>query len=296
VGLRGSYSFFACGRVCVTGLVVLLAAGASAQMSAPPDPLDFSGPDPTVRFKDISIEQHLDALVPLDLEFVDESGAAVRIGDYLGDRPAILALVYYECPMLCTRIETVLSAMKFKVGEDFDVITVSIDPGETPEMAGRKKIAHLASLGEPGAESGWHFLTGEAENIELLADTVGFGYVYDGWIINNANEPSGIESQRMNAYRYAWKKRSIPPRPSARPSPISAAIGPTAIPMPLRRTRLPGNFTSVLFTLISVPCRRFRLRRILRKLPNLCRKHLRRRTLTQLKYAQVRRNRPPVLR
>lgn len=162
---------------------LLVAGAASAQVSAPPDPLTFSGPDPTVRFKDIAIEQHLDAQLSLDLAFVDEAGNDVTLGDYLTDRPAILALVYYECPMLCTlelnSVEAVVGAIKYRIGEDYDVITVSIDPGETPELAAQKKAAHMESLGMPAAEKGWHFLTGAPDNIDVLAETVGFGYAYD---------------------------------------------------------------------------------------------------------------------
>ena len=167
----------------VAVLAALISTNATAQVSGPPDPLSLRAPDPTIRFKDIQIQQRLDAQIPMDLSFVDEAGNAVQFGDYLGDRPAILALVYYECPMLCTLVlnglEQVLSAMKYRVGEDFDVITVSIDPGETPALATEKKIAHLESMNMPGAEAGWHFLTGQSLEIDTLAETVGFGYAYD---------------------------------------------------------------------------------------------------------------------
>ena len=167
----------------VAVLAALISTNATAQVGAPPDPLSLRAPDPTIRFKDIQIQQRLDAQIPMDLPFVDEDGNTVQFGDYLGDRPAILALVYYECPMLCTLVlnglEQVLSAMKYRVGEDFDVITVSIDPGETPELASRKKIAHLESMNMPGAGAGWHFLTGQSLAIDTLAETVGFGYAYD---------------------------------------------------------------------------------------------------------------------
>lgn len=171
------------GALSMAVLAVVISASAMAQVNPPPDPLSMRAPDPTIRFRDIQIQQRLDAQVPLDLSFVDETGKTVRLGDYLGDRPAILALVYYECPMLCTLelngLEKVLSAMKYRVGEDFDVITVSIDPGETPELAAEKKAMHLESMNMPGAGKGWHFLTGEPTEIETLAETVGFGYVYD---------------------------------------------------------------------------------------------------------------------
>lgn len=168
----------------VAAFLVLSSVGAFAQpVPAPMDPLSFTGPDPAEVYKEIAIEQHLDAQIPMDLEFVDEQGNKVRIGDYLGDRPAILALVYYECPMLCNLmldgVEAVISAIKFDVGEDYDVITVSIDPGETPELAARKKANHLERLNKDGAEKGWHFLTGDEVAIQSLADTVGYGFSYD---------------------------------------------------------------------------------------------------------------------
>lgn len=169
------------------GLLALLlgcASLAAAQMAAPPDPISLTGPDPANRFRDISIEQKLNAQVNLGLEFINENGETVTLGQYLGDRPAVLALVYYECPMLCTEVlnglEIALKGMKYGVGSEFDVITVSIDPGETPELAATKKSFHLERLQREGAAEGWHFLTTPDSNaIDELAETVGFGYAYD---------------------------------------------------------------------------------------------------------------------
>lgn len=170
------------GLLCAFVLAVPSVSSAQA-MKAPFDPLSFSGPDPAERFQDIKIEQRLEAQVPLDLTFTDERGHQVQLGDYLGDRPAILVLVYYECPMLCNLVldgvEAVLGAVKYDIGTDYDVITVSIDPKETPELAARKKANHLERLNRDGAEEGWHFLTGDEVGIDILADTVGFRYVYD---------------------------------------------------------------------------------------------------------------------
>lgn len=169
------------------GLVVLLALTlapmTTAQVSSPPDPLRFNSPDAAANFQAVSIEQRLDEQVDLSLTFVDETGAEVKLGDFLGERPAVLALVYYECPMMCTLIlngmGTAFSAVDYEIGEDFDVITVSIDPGETPELAAKKKKLHIEDLGRPSAEAGWHFLTGEEAAIKQLADSVGYGYEYD---------------------------------------------------------------------------------------------------------------------
>lgn len=172
------------GAIFCSAALLLFSWGVQAQvMRAPLDPLSFNGPDPAKQFIGIGIDQNLEAQVPLDLVFVDEDGEQVQLGDFLGDRPAILALVYYECPMLCNLVldgvEIALTAMDIEVGTDFDVITVSIDPGETPELAARKKANHLERLGMESAERGWHFLTGDEVGIERLTDIVGFNFIYD---------------------------------------------------------------------------------------------------------------------
>ena len=107
----------------------------------------------------VGIDQHLDAQVPPDLTFKDETGKTVRIGDYFGKRPIILSLVYYQCPMLCTQVLNGLTSsanvLKFDIGKEYDVLTVSIDPRETPEMARAKKDVYLSRYRRPGAASGW---------------------------------------------------------------------------------------------------------------------------------------------
>jgi protein SCO1/2 len=131
----------------------------------------------------VGIDQHLDQQVPLDLVFRDESGADVTLGSLLRGKPVILSLVYYECPMLCTLVlNGMLSAMRalpFDAGREFDVITVSFNPTDTPALAARKKATYLEQYRRRGAETGWHFLTGDAASIERLADAVGFRYRYD---------------------------------------------------------------------------------------------------------------------
>ncbi len=132
---------------------------------------------------EIKIEQKLDSQLPLDLEFRDESGKAVRLGQYFGKKPVVLSLVYYECPMLCTLVLNgmvrTFRTLEFEVGKEYDVVTVSIDPKETPELARVKKKHYLESYGRPGAATGWHFLTGSEQSIRQLANTVGFHYTYD---------------------------------------------------------------------------------------------------------------------
>lgn len=132
---------------------------------------------------DIGIDQKLNEQVPLDLEFVDEEGRKVALGEYFGEKPVALALVYYECPMLCTQVLNGLlgsfRALSFGIGEEFEVVTVSIDPGESPELAAAKKKEYVGRYGRHGGSDGWHFLTGSQDQITKLAESVGFRYVYD---------------------------------------------------------------------------------------------------------------------
>ncbi len=131
----------------------------------------------------VGIEQHLDEQIPADLNFRDETGKPVRLGDYFGKRPMILNLVYYNCPMLCNEVlaglESAMRVMKFDVGKEYDVLTVSFDPRETPEMATKKKAEFLKRYGRAGAADGWHFLTGPQESIDALTKAAGFQYQYD---------------------------------------------------------------------------------------------------------------------
>jgi protein SCO1/2 len=133
--------------------------------------------------KNVGIEQHLDEQIPPDLIFRDETGKPIRLGDYFGKKPIILNLVYYQCPMLCGEVlsglESALRVMKFDVGKEFDVLTVSFDPRETPDMATKKKAEFLKRYGRPAAADGWHFLTGPQESIDALTKAAGFQYQYD---------------------------------------------------------------------------------------------------------------------
>src|SRR5690242_1310057 len=133
--------------------------------------------------QNVGIEQHLDEQIPADLNFRDETGKPVRLGDYFGKKPMILNLVYYNCPMLCGEVlsglEGALRVLKFGVGKEFDVLTVSFDPRETPDMATKKKAELLKRYGRPGAAEGWHFLTGPQESIDAVTHAAGFQYQYD---------------------------------------------------------------------------------------------------------------------
>jgi protein SCO1/2 len=135
------------------------------------------------KLENVGIEQHLDAQVPPDLTFRDETGKTIKLGDYFGRKPIILDLAYYNCTMLCGEVLAGLTgAMKmvsFNLGEEYDVITVSFSPNETPELAAAKKKDYVHRYGRAGAEQGWHFLTGQPDAINALTKAVGFQYQYD---------------------------------------------------------------------------------------------------------------------
>jgi protein SCO1/2 len=128
----------------------------------------------------ISIAQHLNQQLPLSTVFTDETGKQVQLASYFGQKPAILALVYYQCPMLCSEelngLTGALQMVDEKPGRDFNVIVVSIDPSEGPDLAASKKRSYLKRYGHPESAGGWHFLTGTQPNIDALTQAVGFGY------------------------------------------------------------------------------------------------------------------------
>jgi len=131
----------------------------------------------------VGFDQKLNEQVPLDLVFKDEAGREVRLGDYIHDKPVILVLAYFRCPMLCSEVLNGLVRgmldLPFEVGKDFEVLTVSFDPSETPEMATAKKHTYVQRYGRPGGAAGWHFLTGKEDAIKKLTAAVGFRYTYD---------------------------------------------------------------------------------------------------------------------
>jgi protein SCO1/2 len=133
--------------------------------------------------QEVGITQKLENELPLELKFTDENGRSVRLGDYFHDgRPVLLSLVYYRCPMLCKLVlkgkVDLLRELEWLPGEEFEVVTVTIDPREKPPLARQKKQNVIEALGRPAAAPGWHFLTGDRESIERLTDAIGFGYRY----------------------------------------------------------------------------------------------------------------------
>jgi protein SCO1/2 len=165
--------------------------------------------------KDVRFDQRLDQQVPLDAAFRDETGRAVRLGDYFGDKPVILVLAYYRCPRLCTEVLNglvrALLDVPFDVGREFNVVTVSFDARETPALAAAKKKTYLERYGRRGAAEGWSFLTGQEDAIRALTDAVGFHVVYDPKLDQFAHA-SGITvlTPRGKIARYFYDIRYSP--------------------------------------------------------------------------------------
>ncbi len=160
--------------------LVLLAGAAWAQGNY------IMSPPPNVRppgLKNVGIQQNLNQQIPPDLIFTDDLGRQVRLGDYFGQKPLILNFVYYGCPMLCgeelSGLESTLRVLKFDIGKEFEVITISFDPKNTPEIAAKKKEQFLRRYNRPGAEKGWHFLVGQPDAIAAVTKAAGFQYEYD---------------------------------------------------------------------------------------------------------------------
>lgn len=158
--------------------IAAITATLSAATLPAQDFLSGDGPRKAVR-----VDQRLNAPVPLDLKFRDESGKIVRLGEYFGSRPVILNFAYYECPMLCSvvldGIVNTIADIKLVPGKDYEIITVSFDPRDTPSRAAEKKAKYVRRYGRPGAAEGWHFLTGDQKSIGALTNAVGFRYAWD---------------------------------------------------------------------------------------------------------------------
>lgn len=168
-------------RVAGLALLLVVVSGVgSAQMLGGPDTKRVKPPG----LENVGIDQKLNEQVPLNLEFRDEGGKTVKLGDYFqAGRPVILNLVYYQCPMLCGEVLQGVTAaakvLKFTPGKEYEIVTVSIDPSEGPDLAAAKKQTTMERLDRPGAEKGWHFLVGKKADIDALADAVGWHYQYD---------------------------------------------------------------------------------------------------------------------
>jgi protein SCO1/2 len=155
--------------------------------------------------KKVAILQKLNTQIPLNLAFRDETGKPVHLGDYFGQKPAILGLVYYQCKMLCPEeidgLVGALEMVKFNPGKEFNVIFVSIDPTDTPEMAAKEKALYVKRYGRPQTAAGWHFLTGQQAQIDALASATGFGFT-------RVPGPDG----KMNQFAHASAIELVTPR------------------------------------------------------------------------------------
>lgn len=167
----------------IAGIVALLALSFSAAAQTIPDSVGKASSGLPAQLQNVGFEPQLNAQLPLDLAFRDEAGRDVQLRQYFGQRPVLLALVYYGCPMLCNQVEQgvvgSLKMLSFNAGHDYEVVFVSFDARETPDMAARKKVAALSHYGRPETAAGWHFLTGKQEQIQALTSAANFRYSFD---------------------------------------------------------------------------------------------------------------------
>jgi protein SCO1/2 len=198
-------------NICVIALLALGAASAAWPQAAPKLQPGEAVPNQKPSILDhVGLDQRLNQQVPLDLAFVDDRGRPVQLREYFGAKPVILMLVYYQCPMLCTQVLNGFTGamngiVRFNIGREFNVVTVSIDPRDTAQDAAAAKKRYLQRYRRAGAEEGWHFLTGKKDQIDALAQAVGFRYAWDPEIQQYAHA-SGImlltPDGRMAQYYY----------------------------------------------------------------------------------------------
>jgi protein SCO1/2 len=185
-------------KLAVAAALVLCASVTSWSQAQPKYALQSDGAtnQKLSIFDKVGFDQRLNQKIPLDLTFMDENGQPVQLKQYFGSKPVILSLVYFQCPMLCSQVLNGMAGAfngirRFDVGRDFNVITVSFDPRDTPEAAAQSKKTYLERYRRPGAAQGWHFLTGKKEQIDALANAVGFHFAWDPQI-NQFAHASGI--------------------------------------------------------------------------------------------------------
>jgi protein SCO1/2 len=186
--------------VSVLSVVVSAPKALEAQMSGAPtagyklEPGVASTSVPKA-LREIGFDQHIDARIPLDVPFRDESGRTVAIGDYFGKRPVVLLFAYFDCPMLCTQVinglSSALGVLSLDPGRDFEILTVSFNPHDTPESARAKKAIYIERYKHDGASAAWHFLTGDQPAIDRLTKAAGFNYAWDADTKQYAH-PTGV--------------------------------------------------------------------------------------------------------
>jgi protein SCO1/2 len=197
--------------VCVVSFVVMALTPVGAQFTPP---LSVPPPAATTQvpiLKDVGLDKRHNELVPLDTPFVDERGRDVVLGDFFGDKPVVLVLAYYDCPMLCGLVlngaVAALETLSLDAGKDFEFVVVSFDPADTPASAMTKHEAYVKRYGRPRGEAGFHFLSGRESSIKALTSAVGFKYAYDPAIKQYAH-PSLITvltpEGRISRYLYGF--------------------------------------------------------------------------------------------
>jgi protein SCO1 len=167
----------------IATITALLVSGGLARSQAVPSNIGVNSTTMPAQLKNVGFDPQLNAQIPLDLPFVDENGSNVQLRDYFKQKPVVLAFVYYGCPMLCNQVEQgvvgALRMLSFTPGRDYEVVFVSFDPRESPDMAAQKKNSALAHFRRPETASGWHFLTGTKESIDAATKAANFRYSFD---------------------------------------------------------------------------------------------------------------------
>jgi protein SCO1 len=197
-------------RIVAAGMLFTFSALAQKDL------LNMKGVDREPPWKRVGIDQKLDSPLPLSLQFKDEYGKTVRLGDYFGKRPVIIAPVYYECPMLCTEILNglvrSLKAVTFNPGQEFEVVVFSFDARDTTALAAAKKDNYLKRYDRHAADAGWHFLTGDVNAIKELTAALGYRFVWDAHTTQFAHAsgvmlitPEGRVSKYFYGIEYAPK-------------------------------------------------------------------------------------------
>jgi protein SCO1 len=164
--------------------VLLVVANPATRAQTIPSDVGKSSANLPPALVNVGFEPPLNGQIPLDVNFNDETGREVRLGDYFsGQKPVLLALVYYACPMLCNQVEQgvvgSLKMLSFNAGRDYEVVFVSFDPHETPQMAAQKKQSAMSHYGRPETSAGWHFLTGSQDSIDAVAKAANFRFSFD---------------------------------------------------------------------------------------------------------------------
>ena len=167
----------------IATIAALLVSGTIVRGQAVPSNTGIASTSMPAQLKNVGFDPQLNAQIPLDLPFVDENGSNVQLRDYFKQKPVVLAFVYYGCPMLCNQVEQgvvgSLRMLSFTPGRDYEVVFVSFDPRESADMAAQKKKSAMEHFRRPETASGWHFLTGTKDSIDIATKAANFRYSFD---------------------------------------------------------------------------------------------------------------------